>query len=68
MYYLIIENLGVERCIHRSSHDRYRDGMSFSCTPDLEFPGGMMLREISITCSEVPHPFLRARVYRDHEQ
>ena len=39
MYYLVVKNLGVERCIHLGEEDHYTDGMSFSCTPDLEFPG-----------------------------
>jgi hypothetical protein len=64
MYYLVIENLGVERCIHRSRKDRYGEGTSFSCTPDLEFPGGELVREVSISCSEAPDPPLRAKVYR----
>ena len=66
MYYLVVENLGVERCIHSGMDDLYRDGMSFSCIPDLEFPGGEFLREISIECSEIPDPPLKARVYRNH--
>jgi hypothetical protein len=65
MYYLVIENLGVERCIHSGKEDSYRNGMSFSCTPDLDFQGGELVREISIVCSEVPDPPLKARVYRD---
>ncbi len=44
MYYLVVQNLGVERCIHVSEDDMYMDGMSFGCTPDLEFPGGGNIR------------------------
>jgi len=65
MYYLVIQNLGVERCIHQSEDDIYEDGMSFSCTPDLEFPAHEPLREINILCSAVPYPPMRARVFRD---
>lgn len=65
MYYLTIKNLGVERCIHQSEEGIYLDGMSFSCTPGLDFPGGNFLREINITCPELPEQTLRARVYSD---
>lgn len=64
MFYLLVQNLDVMRCIHKSEVDIYTDGMSFNCTPDLEFPGGALEKEISITCTEVPDPPLRARVYR----
>ena len=64
MYYLVVQNLGVQRCIHRDEEDIYSDGMSFSCTPDLEFPGGDLVREISIICIEVPDPPLKASVYK----
>jgi len=65
MYYLTITNLGEERCIHSSEEGLYMDGMSFSCTPSLEFPGGTLIREISIRCPEVPETSLRARVYKN---
>ena len=64
MYYLVIQNLGVERCIHRSEDDVYTEEISLSCTPDLEFPGGELLREIEVACSEVQGPLIRAKVYR----
>ena len=64
MYYLIIENLGVDRCIHKSETDIYKDGMSFSCTPDLGFAGGVLVNEITIVCLEVPGSSLKAKVYR----
>ena len=65
MYYLVVQNLDVVRCIHRDKKDVYRDGMSFSCTPDLEFPGGELVREIGITCSENPGLTVEAKVYRN---
>jgi hypothetical protein len=66
MYYLVVSNLGVQRCIHREEEDVYADGMSLSCTPDLEFGGGEMVREIRIRCLEHPEKLLRARVYSDN--
>jgi hypothetical protein len=65
MYYLVVQNLGVERCIHRSEDDIYEDGMSFSCTPDLGFYPAYPVRKISIVCSENPDSPLLAEVYRD---
>ncbi len=65
MYYLVIQNLSVERCIHRSGDDIYNEGNSFSCTPDLEFRPLELVREINILCSEVPNPPMPAKVYRD---
>ena len=65
MYYLVVQNLDMARCIHWSGEDVYKDGMSFSCTPDLEFPGGEPVKEIGINCSENPDPPIFAIVYRD---
>jgi len=65
MYYLIIQNLGRERCIHMSEEDIYFEGSSFSCTPDLEFHGSELVKEISIRCVEAPDPLLRAMVFKD---
>ena len=65
MFYLVIQNLGKERCIHTSKDDLYREGMSFSCTPDLEYVPDELLRELEIICSEVPGPPIIARVYKD---
>ena len=65
MYYLIVENLGVERCIHMSEEDVYMDGMSFSCVPDLGNPGIEFVKDIRIVCIEAPDPPMGAKVYRD---
>lgn len=65
MFYLVIQNLGRERCIHKSEKNIYMEGMTFSCTPDLEFRPGELISEISIVCSEVPNPPMIARVFRD---
>lgn len=63
MYYLVVRNLGVEKCIHSAEEDIYSDGMSFSCSREVEFPGGTMIREVSIQCTEVKGPPLKARVF-----
>lgn len=65
MFYLVIQNLGKERCIHKSEEDLYKEGMTFSCTPDLEYFPEELVRELGIVCSEVPNPPMRARVFKD---
>lgn len=65
MFYLVVKNLGKERCIHKSEDDIYVEDMSFSCTRDLAYTPKELLREIRILCSELPHPPMMARVYRD---
>lgn len=65
MYYLCVQNLGVERCIHHSEEDVYADGMSFSCTPGFGFPESEFVKEVKIRCTEVPETVLVARVYCD---
>jgi len=65
MYYLVIQNLGVERCIHQSDDDIYIDGMAFSCTPDLGFFPNKPLREVSIVCIEIPDGPVKAKVFCD---
>jgi len=67
MYYLVVKNLGVEKCIHLSEKDLYTDGMSFICTSGLEFPGGELVRKVRIRCTEAPDPLLTAGVYRDQD-
>jgi hypothetical protein len=64
MFYLAVTNLGVERCIHRNEKDVYKDGMIFSCEPDLGSPKGKPVREIGIFCSEAPGSSVKAMVYR----
>jgi len=65
MYYLVVKNLGVERCVDRNEEDIYREGMCFDCRLDLPCDGGEFVREVEITCNELPEGRIRARVYRD---
>jgi len=67
MYYLVVTNLGIDRCVHRGEDDIYSDGKSFSCAPDLDFPGGELVRKVKIRCTEAPDPPVDARVYTDPE-
>ncbi len=65
MYYLIVRNLGDERCIDRNTDDVYKDGMSFNCTLSLDQRKRKFLREVEITCIENPDESFLARVYSD---
>ncbi|HER07953.1 MAG TPA: hypothetical protein ENO20_03490 [Bacteroides sp.] len=65
MYYLVVKNLGVERCVDRNEEDIYQDGMCFDCRLDLHCPGTQIVREIEITCNELPDERIRARVLRE---
>ena len=65
MYYLIVRNLGDERCIDRSEDDVYANGMSFNCTLSLDHKADEFLREVEIICTESPAERLIARVFSD---
>jgi len=65
MYYLIVRNLGDERCIDRNSDDVYRNGMSFNCTLSLDHKKKRFVREVEISCLENPSESFPARVYSD---
>ena len=65
MYYLIVRNLGDERCIDRSEDDVYENGMSFKCTLSLDHSAEVFVKELQITCTENPGEAIIAMVYRD---
>ena len=65
MYCLVVKNLGVKRCVDRNEEDIYTDGMSFDCRLDLDCPGNEFVREVEITCSELPEERIKAKVLRD---
>lgn len=65
MYYLVIQNLGEERCIHQSEEDIYVDGMACGCILDLGFYPDRFIREISIVCIEHIKGPIKAKIYSD---
>ncbi|MEZ5069629.1 MAG: hypothetical protein R2751_01335 [Bacteroidales bacterium] len=65
MYYVVVKNLGRERCIHVSESDQYQDGMSFDCRLGFEYSKETFLRELKIRCSSNPEELVLARLYRD---
>jgi hypothetical protein len=65
MYYLVIKNLGVERCIDKNKDDIYRSNQSYDCHTDLDYRKKVFIREIKIKCIELPDSEITATVYCD---
>lgn len=65
MYYLVIKNLGVERCIDKNENDIYTDNQSYDCQQSLSFIKKEAIRKIKISCIELPGSLINATVYRD---
>ena len=65
MYYLIIKNLGVEKCIDKNKDDIYRSNQSYNCYSDLDYRKKMFIRKIKIKCIELPDSKISATVYSD---
>lgn len=65
MYYLIITNLGVEKCIDKNSEDIYEDGQFYSYLPNFYFVKNRLVKSVKIKCIEIPGPVFIANVYTD---
>jgi len=65
MFHLIIENLGVKRCIAKSDSDNFKEGMYADCSIDNGCIPDTYVREISIRCSGNEPVHIKAKVYRD---
>jgi hypothetical protein len=65
MYYLTINNLGTEKCIHKSIEDIYEDDQYFSFLPDFFFVKNRIVKLIKIKCIEMPGSVFDATVYSD---
>jgi hypothetical protein len=65
MYYLVIKNLGVEKCIDKNKNDIYRSKGYYNCHSDLRFRKKVLIREIKIKCIEFPDSEIIASVYSD---
>ena len=64
MYYLVIKNLGVERCIDKNREDIYKSEESYNCHSDLRSKKKVFIREIKIRCIEFPDSEIIAKVYK----
>jgi hypothetical protein len=65
MYYLVIKNLGVERCIDKNKDDIYKDNQYYHCNLNLDFTKKEFKRKIKIKCTGLPGKIINAIVYSD---
>jgi hypothetical protein len=65
MYYLAIENLGIEKCIDKNNDDIYEDDQYYSYLPDFFFVKTRIIKYVNIKCIEIPGPVFKATVYSD---
>jgi hypothetical protein len=63
MYYLVIRNLGVQKCIDRNRADIYVSGHCYTCSNDFPFIKEKLIRRVWIRCGELPGPRLLATIY-----
>lgn len=65
MYYLVIKNLGVEKCIDKNTDDIYNSNQSYHCKQSLSFEKKELIRRIKIRCTGLPGRLINAVVYKD---
>ena len=65
MYYLVIRNLGTDKCIDKNVEDIYEDGQYYSCLADFSFVAGSYVKTVKIRCAEAAGTMLDATVYSD---
>ena len=65
MYFLVIKNLGVEKCIDINKDDIYENGQHYKCNLDLDFVKNRMVKNIRISCTGLPRSVINAIVYSD---
>ena len=63
MYYLIIKNLGIPKCIDRNRSDIYVSGNYYTCSNDFPFLKEKFVRRLWIRCEELPDTRIMATVY-----
>jgi len=63
MYYLVIKNLGVQKCIDRNLADIYVSGNYYTCSNDFPFLKEKYIRRLRIRCEELPDTRLLATIY-----
>jgi hypothetical protein len=65
MYYLIIKNLDVEKCIDKNKEDIYIENSSYNCEQTITFTKKKFVRNIRIYCSGLPGSAISAKIYSD---
>ena len=65
MYHLVIENLGVRRCLAVREKDDFREGMHADCSLDHGCIPAIYVRKVTIRCVGDRHVEMVASVYSD---
>lgn len=67
MYYLVIENLGIKRCIDKYEKNIYKDGQTYNCLKNMPFNenGKKVAGTVKIRCIDDPGKITEAVVYAD---
>lgn len=65
MYHLVIENLGVKRCIAVSEKDTFYDGMYADCSVDNGCIPRNHVRTINVICTGNKELKLKAGIFKD---
>jgi hypothetical protein len=65
MYYLVIKNLEVEKCIDKNEDDIYKDNQYYHCNLKLDYVKKEFKRKIKINCIELPGTKITAIIYSD---
>lgn len=65
MYHLIIEHLGVKRCLAKNKSDIFKNEMSIDCSMDHACIPSKHLRDITIICTGDKRSEKRAGVFSD---
>jgi len=65
MFHLIIEQMGVKRCIACRENDDFENGLFIDCSTDYGCKPENFIRSIEINCAGDPPLKLRARIFQD---
>ncbi|MCF8224172.1 MAG: hypothetical protein K9J25_13635 [Bacteroidales bacterium] len=65
MYHLVVENLGVKRCIAISEKDDFHDGMYADCRVDNGCIPQNHVRTINVICTGKKAGKLKAAIFKD---
>jgi hypothetical protein len=65
MYYLVITNMNIEKCIDTNSEDIYVDGFEYNCLRSFPYMKTHYVKGIAIYCKGDHSGPVDATVYRD---
>lgn len=65
MFYLVIENLGVQQCIFKNITNIFTDNMSIDCLQSLGLPADALpFKSLSVFCNGNDDDLIPATVYK----